>query len=162
MRSHTLVALALAAAACSSSDKTNASAGSSAGASSTGGGITFTPSLGVDLSTMKRTPSGAWYKDIVEGAGAPVSPGQQAAIHYDGHLPNGVRFDQNGPQDQPFAFPVGAGAVVKGFDEGVAGMKVGGKRLVVIPPELGYGPNANGPVPANATLVFTIELVAIR
>ena len=73
-----------------------------------------------------------------------------------------MRFDQNGPQDQPYAFPVGVGAVVKGFDEAVTGMKVGGKRLVVIPPELGYGSQANGPIPANSTLVFTLELVAIR
>jgi peptidylprolyl isomerase len=145
-------------AACGGSDSGN----SGNSGTSASGGITFVPSLGVDLSTMKKTTGGAWYKDVVEGAGAPAAPGQTVQIHYDGHLPNGVRFDQNSSTDQPYAFRAGMGEVVKGFDEGVLGMKVGGKRLVVIPPELGYGAQGNGPVPANATLVFTIELVGIR
>lgn len=127
-----------------------------------GSQVTFAPVLGVDLATMSKTPSGAWYKDLATGDGLAVGAGRRVAIHYDGRLPNGARFDVNGPTDQPFSFRVGMGDVVRGFDEGVVGMKVGGRRLVVIPPELGYGPQGNGPVPPNATLVFTIELVSAQ
>ena len=151
----TLCFTTLALSSCSSCEDDHAAAAG-------GSQITFAPVLGVDLATMAKTPSGAWYKDLTAGDGAPVGAGKHVAIHYDGRLPNGARFDVNGPTDQPFAFVLGVGAVVRGFDEGVAGMKVGGRRLVVIPPELGYGPQGNGPVPPNATLVFTIELVSAR
>lgn len=152
MRIAPIVLVAALIAACSSPDAKPAD-----------GTLTFTPSLGVDLKTMQKTPGGAWYKDLVQGAGAPIAQGQRALIHYDGHLPDGQRFDQNGPTDVPFGFHLGTGEVVRGFDEGVAGMRIGGKRLVVIPPELGYGAQGAPPaVPPNATLVFTIELVSIQ
>jgi FKBP-type peptidyl-prolyl cis-trans isomerase FkpA len=122
---------------------------------------TYAPSLGVDLGSMTRTPGGAYVRDLSPGTGEPVGAGQQVAIHYQGNLPNGTPFDANGPSDPPFVFRLGAGEVVPGFDEGVAGMRVGGRRQVVIPPALGYGAQGNGPIPANSILVFTIELVSV-
>jgi FKBP-type peptidyl-prolyl cis-trans isomerase len=123
---------------------------------------TFAPSLGVDLAVMTQTPRGAWIRDLTVGTGEPVTVGKEVAIHYAGSLPDGKQFDANGPADAPFVFRLGAGDVVPGFDEGVTGMRVGGKRQVVIPPALGYGAQANGPIPANAILVFTIDLVSAR
>jgi FKBP-type peptidyl-prolyl cis-trans isomerase FkpA len=123
---------------------------------------TFAPSLGVDVASLTKTPRGAYVRDLAPGSGEPVAAGQQVAIHYQGSLPNGQQFDANGSNDPPFVFRIGAGEVVPGFDEGVTGMRVGGKRLVVIPPELGYGSQPNGPIPANSILVFTIELVSVR
>ena len=123
---------------------------------------TFAPSLGVELGAMTRTPRGAWIRDLTVGAGEPVTAGKEVAIHYAGSLPDGTPFDTNGPSDAPYVFRLGAGEVVPGFDEGVTGMRVGGKRQVVIPPALGYGAEARGPLPANAILVFTIELVSAR
>lgn len=122
----------------------------------------FAPSLGVEPSAMTRTPRGAWIRDLTVGTGEPVSAGKMVAIHYAGSLPDGTQFDANGPADAPYVFRLGAGEVVPGFDEGVTGMRVGGKRQVVIPPVLGYGAEAHGPLPANAILVFTIELVSTR
>jgi peptidylprolyl isomerase len=91
-----------------------------------------------------------------------ISHAKVSRVVYVGTLPNGTRFDANGPSDPPYEFRLGAGEVVAGFDEGVTGMRVGGKRQVVIPPALGYGPQANGPIPANSVLVFTIDLVSAR
>lgn len=126
------------------------------------GAIAFAPALAVDLAAMSRTPGGARYRDLTPGTGEPVAPGALVAIHYAGNLPDGTPFDANGPSDPPYEFRLGAGEVVRGFDEAVTGMRVGGKRQVVIPPALGYGAQPNGPIPANAVLVFTIELVRAR
>ena len=123
---------------------------------------TFAPSLGVDLTAMRQTPRGAWVRDLTVGTGAEVGAGTQVAIHYVGTLPDGKQFDANGPTDQPFVFRINAGEVVPGFDEGVLGMKVGGRRQVIIPPALGYGAQGNGPIPGNSILVFTIELVRVQ
>lgn len=122
----------------------------------------FAPSLGVDLAAMTQTPRGAWIRDLTAGAGEPVAAGKEVSIHYAGRLPDWTPFDANGPADAPYVFRLGAGEVVAGFDEGVTGMRVGGTRLVVIPPSLGYGAQAHGPLPANAILVFTIDLVSAR
>lgn len=122
----------------------------------------FAPSLGVQLDSMTATPRGAYTRDLVVGTGDPVGSGQQVAIHYQGSLANGQQFDANGPADAPFEFRLGAGEVVPGFEEGVTGMRVGGRRQVIIPPALGYGAAANGPIPANSILVFTIELVSVK
>ena len=124
--------------------------------------ITFAPELAVDLTAMSRTPGGALYRDLTAGTGEPAAAGTLVAIHYAGNLPDGTPFDANGPSDPPYEFRLGAGEVVRGFDEAVTGMRVGGKRQVVIPPALGYGAQPNGPIPANAVLVFTIELVRAR
>ena len=120
---------------------------------------TFDPSLGVDLAAMRQTPRGVYVRDLTVGTGAEAVSGTQVAIHYIGRLADGKQFDANGPNDSPFVFRVNAGEVVPGFDEGVTGMKPGGRRQVVIPPALGYGARENGPIPANSILVFTIELV---
>lgn len=124
--------------------------------------ITYAPALGIDLAAMSRTPRGVLYRDLTPGTGEPVGAGKTVAIHYVGTLPDGTQFDANGPSDPPYEFPLGAGKVVPGFEEAVTGMKVGGKRQVVIPPALGYGAQANGPIPANSVLVFTIDLVSAR
>jgi peptidylprolyl isomerase len=127
---------------------------------SCGDDITFPPdfdsSLGINLDAMTRTPSGLYYQDLVVGTGAVASAGKSATVGYSGWLPNGINFDSGS-----FSFTVGVGQVVPGFDEGVVGMQVGGKRRLVIPPDLGYGDRANGPIPANSTLVFEIELQKI-
>ena len=124
--------------------------------------ITYAPALGVDPAAMSRTTRGVLYRDLTPGTGEPVGAGKLVAIHYAGTLTDGTQFDANGPSDPPYEFRLGAGEVVPGFDEAVTGMKVGGKRQVVIPPALGYGAQANGPIPANSVLVFTIDLVSAR
>src|SRR5437667_154904 len=116
----------------------------------------------VGLTAMRQTPRGAWVRDLTVGTGAEVGAGTQVAIHYVGTLPDGKQFDANGSTDQPFVFRINAGEVVPGFDEGVLGMKVGGRRQVIIPPALGYGAQGNGPIPGNSILVFTIELVRVQ
>jgi len=108
------------------------------------------------------TESGLTYEDISEGEGAAVEGGQTVSVHYTGWLTDGVKFDSSKDRDQPFQFPLGAGHVIKGWDEGVQGMKTGGVRKLMIPPQLGYGAHgAGGVIPPNATLVFEVELLDI-
>jgi FKBP-type peptidyl-prolyl cis-trans isomerase len=92
-----------------------------------------------------------------------AEPGQTAVVHYTGWLTDGTKFDSSRDRGQPFSFPLGGGQVIAGWDEGVAGMKVGGRRKLVIPSELGYGPMGSPPViPASATLVFDVELLDVK
>ena len=108
------------------------------------------------------TASGLQYWDIVVGTGATAAAGNLVSVHYTGWLTNGQKFDSSVDRGQPFSFPLGAGQVIKGWDEGVAGMKVGGKRQLRIPPELGYGAGgAGGVIPGNATLIFDVELLQV-
>ena len=108
----------------------------------------------------KTTSSGLEYWDIVVGKGATAVAGKDVRVHYTGWLTDGKKFDSSLDRGQPFVFPLGAGRVIKGWDEGVAGMKVGGKRQLRIPPELGYGARgAGGVIPPNATLIFDVELL---
>ncbi len=100
--------------------------------------------------------------DVVVGTGAEAKNGDAATVNYIGTLDDGTKFDSSYDRKQPLTFIVGAGKVIKGWDLGVLGMKVGGKRTLVIPPELAYGARANGPVPANATLHFTVELMGVN
>jgi peptidylprolyl isomerase len=108
------------------------------------------------------TPSGLQYVDIVEGTGAMPKAGQAVQVHYTGTLEDGTKFDSSLDRNQPFAFPIGTGRVIKGWDEGVMTMRVGGKRKLIIPPDLGYGARgAGGVIPPNATLIFDVELLRI-
>jgi len=108
------------------------------------------------------TPSGLEYWDIVVGTGATAVAGKPVKVHYTGWLTDGKKFDSSVDRGQPFGFALGAGQVIKGWDEGVAGMKVGGKRQLRIPPELGYGSRgAGGVIPPNATLIFDVELLEV-
>jgi peptidylprolyl isomerase len=109
------------------------------------------------------TPSGLRYQELQIGKGASPQRGQTAVVHYVGTLSNGQTFDSSYERNQPFRFRVGVGQVIKGWDEGIATMKVGGKRRLEIPPELGYGAQgAGGVIPPNATLYFDVELLAIQ
>jgi FKBP-type peptidyl-prolyl cis-trans isomerase FkpA len=113
---------------------------------------------------MITTPSGLQYEDTTVGGGAEAKPGQQVHVHYTGWLYNngqqGAKFDSSVDRNDPFAFTLGAGMVIKGWDEGVAGMKTGGKRTLIIPPQLGYGARgAGGVIPPHATLKFDVELL---
>ena len=108
------------------------------------------------------TASGLKYWDITPGTGDTAVKGQQVRVHYTGWLTDGKKFDSSVDRGEPFVFPLGAGRVIKGWDEGVAGMKIGGKRQLRIPPELGYGARgAGGDIPPNATLIFDVELLAV-
>jgi peptidylprolyl isomerase len=103
------------------------------------------------------------YEDIVVGTGASPQPGQEVTVHYTGTFEDGTKFDSSLDHGQPFKFKIGAGLVIKGWDEGVMTMKVGGKRKLVIPPHLGYGSQGAGNViPPNATLVFEVELLGVQ
>jgi FKBP-type peptidyl-prolyl cis-trans isomerase FkpA len=109
------------------------------------------------------TKSGLVYQDLKVGTGAEAKPGMTVTVDYTGWLTNGTKFDSSIERGRPFMFRLGAGQVIKGWDEGVAGMKVGGKRKLTIPPELGYGAaGAGGVIPPNATLIFDVELLHVQ
>ncbi len=122
--------------------------------------VAFDASLGIDLALMDRLPSGVYIQDIVVGEGVELeagSVGTEVDVAYQGWLKNGALFDQG-----EFGFSMGLGEVIPGFELGIVGMKVGGTRLVIIPPELAYGGNLVGSIPPGSILVFEVELVAIR
>jgi peptidylprolyl isomerase len=121
----------------------------------------------IDPATMTKTPSGLQYKDEVVGKGQMPGRGQSCSMHYTGWLwengKKGKKFDSSVDRGEPFLFACGAGEVIRGWDEGVATMKVGGKRLLLIPPSLGYGARgAGGVIPPNATLLFEVELLGLK
>ena len=106
---------------------------------------------------------GLKYTDEQVGTGAVATAGKTAVVHYTGWLLDGTKFDSSRDRNQPFSFPLGRGQVIKGWDEGVAGMKVGGKRTLTIPADLGYGARgAGGVIPPNATLKFEVELLDVK
>lgn len=108
------------------------------------------------------TASGLRYEDVKVGTGDTAESGKTVTVHYTGWLTDGKKFDSSKDRGQPFDFPLGGGRVIKGWDEGVRGMKVGGVRKLTIPPELGYGARgAGGAIPPNATLVFEVELLKV-
>ena len=113
--------------------------------------------------TTVTTESGLKYVDMVVGTGRQPEVGDTASVHYTGWLADGKKFDSSVDRKEPFSFRVGAGQVIKGWDEGVMGMKIGGKRKLTIPPQLGYGARgAGGVIPPNATLTFDVELLDLR
>ena len=108
------------------------------------------------------TPSGLTIEDLILGEGAAAAAGQSVTVHYTGWLTTGAKFDSSKDRNDPFVFHLGAGQVIRGWDEGVQGMLIGGKRKLTIPPELGYGARgAGGVIPPNATLVFEVELLGV-
>lgn len=110
-----------------------------------------------------KTPSGLQYRDEVVGTGDAPKTGQQVTVHYTGTLTNGTKFDSSRDRKQPFTFIIGVGQVIKGWDEGVMSMKVGGRRVLTIPSDLAYGSRgAAGVIPPNATLVFDVELLSVQ
>ena len=126
------------------------------------GDDSFAPELGVNLDTMTETASGLKYQDLVVGNGDEAQAGDSVSVHYTGWLKDGTKFDSSLDRNEPFVFHLGQGQVIPGWDEGVAGMRVGGQRKLVIPPELGYGDRgAGGVIPGGATLVFDVELLEI-
>jgi peptidylprolyl isomerase len=109
------------------------------------------------------TASGLKYVDLVEGDGPSPQPGQMTTVHYTGTLENGTKFESSLDSGKPYEFKIGTGAVIKGWDEGIMTMKAGGKRKLIIPPNLGYGPQGSPPkIPPNATMIFEVELLGIR
>jgi FKBP-type peptidyl-prolyl cis-trans isomerase FkpA len=124
--------------------------------------IPFASSLDVNLARMTKTPSGLYYRDIEVGTGLVVRAKMDVMVHYTGWLTNGVKFDSNGETDAPITVPVGRGRTIKGWDEGLQGMRVGGRRQLVVPSELGYGSERSGQIPADAVLVFDIHVVSAK
>ncbi len=122
---------------------------------------TFASSLGVDLAASTKLPSGVYYRDIGVGTGTAVSNGQQLSMRYTGWLANGSQFDSN-VNGNPFVFRLGAGTVIDGWDLGIQGMRVGGRRQLIIPSELGYGPGGNSGIPGNAVLVFIVDVLSAQ
>jgi len=112
---------------------------------------------------MAKTAGGVLYQDVEKGTGLEATPGHQVQVHYTGWLPNGRKFDSSHDRGTPLDFMLGAGQVIRGWDEGVAGMKIGGKRKLTIPANLGYGARgAGGVIPPNATLIFDVELLGVK
>jgi FKBP-type peptidyl-prolyl cis-trans isomerase len=149
MRGSTLALFALVLSACGGSDS--------------GGGAAAGGDFKVDSAALTKTASGLQYQDVTAGNGAEARDGQLAVVHYTGWLTDGTKFDSSRDRGEPFSFPIGAGQVIPGWDEGVAGMKVGGRRKLVIPSNLGYGDMGSPPViPPGATLVFDVELLDLK
>lgn len=128
------------------------------------GPVVCSPNLGVGLDTMTTTASGLQYQDLVVGDGVTAQPGDLVVVHYTGWLTDGTKFDSSVDRGDPFSFNLGAGQVIPGWDEGVSGMRVCGKRKLIIPPELAYGDAGagGGLIPPGATLEFDVELLEVK
>lgn len=159
-------ATALTLAACSTQPGDQATAGATADTTTAAAPAAAAP--GADSfavpAKLQRTPSGLQYAIDQEGTGPAAVRGQIVTVHYTGWLMNGTKFDSSRDRGMPYEFPLGGGRVIKGWDDGVAGMKVGERRTLVIPPELAYGSAGfgGGLIPPGATLVFKVELVGTR
>lgn len=125
--------------------------------------VYFDPSLNVDLAASTKTASGLYYRDLAVGTGAQVdtASGDSVGVRYTGWLRNAEQFDSNISAATPLRFKTGAGGIIAGFDEGVRGMRVNGRRQIIVPPNLGYGASGSGPIPPYSILVFEITLQAI-
>jgi FKBP-type peptidyl-prolyl cis-trans isomerase len=164
------VALALALAGCNSTTTTGGSSSSTSatGSSSTTSTTAAPPAAasGAEATASAKEitmPNGLKYVDLKVGDGQLAETGMTAQVHYTGWLTDGTKFDSSVDRGQPFSFKLGAGQVIRGWDEGVKGMRVGGKRKLTIPPDMGYGAaGAGGVIPPNATLVFDVELLGLQ
>ena len=121
---------------------------------------TYAPALGVNIGQMTRTASGLYVQTLVATSGAVADTGQTVSTYYVGYLTSGQQFDGNRGTGRPFTFVLGRGQVIKGWDEGIKGMRVGERRRLVVPPALGYGGRTQGTIPAGSALVFEIDLVS--
>jgi len=125
--------------------------------------LVYAPSLHVQMSGMIRAPGGLFYRDLVVGSGALAQPGSTVSAQYTGWLPNGHKIDSSRDRGKPYEFRLGAGQVIPGWDEGLAGMRAGGRRQLVVPAALAYGHAGYGEaIPPEAVLVFDVELVQVR
>lgn len=123
---------------------------------------TFAPSQGLLEDGTSMSAQNLVIQDIKEGDGAEATPGKTLTVHYVGTFPNGAQFDSSRDSGQPFQFVLGAGSVIRGWEQGLIGMRVGGVRKLTTPPELGYGARQFGPIPPNSTLVFEVELLEVK
>ncbi len=124
--------------------------------------VTYAASLGIDLTTFQKTAAGVYYKDVTPGTGAVVGASDSVSVGYTGWLTDGTQFDSNtGAGGTPFNFRLGKGTVIKGWDDAVPGIRVGGTRKLVIPSQLAYGTTGNSRIPGNAILVFSVTALKI-
>lgn len=124
--------------------------------------INYAPSLDVNFARMSKTPGGVYYRDIELGNGPVIKARDDLKVHYTGWLTNGVQFDANTNDQPPLTVPFGRGRVIKGWDEGLVGMRVGGRRQLIVPSELGYGSAHAGVIPPDAVLVFDIRILSAK
>jgi FKBP-type peptidyl-prolyl cis-trans isomerase FkpA len=156
MRSIRIAAAALVLAACSSTTEVDLRWADPAT-------IDYAPQLGVDLLQMERRPSGLYVQDLEVGPGTVAVAGNTVVVHYTGWLPDGTVFDSSYEREKPLSFMLGVGLVIRGWDEGLVGMRVGGRRRLVVPPSLGYGrPGSPPAIPPLATLVFDVHMINVQ
>jgi FKBP-type peptidyl-prolyl cis-trans isomerase FkpA len=125
--------------------------------------VTYAPALGVDLTAMNRSESGLYTQDLVVGTGIEATNGRLLEMDYSGWLPDGTLFDTSTRAGRtPITFTLGQGRLIRGWEEGVVGMRVGGKRRLILPSELGYGESGSGIIPPNSVLIFDVELLSAR
>jgi FKBP-type peptidyl-prolyl cis-trans isomerase FkpA len=124
--------------------------------------LPFADKLNVDFAKMTKTKLGVYVRDLELGTGPLVQAGQNLSVRYSGSLNNGTEFDKVGPGEKPITFKLGRRQVIQGWDDGIVGMRVGGRRQLVIPPDLGYGQERSGKIPGDATLVFVIEIIGAK
>ena len=123
---------------------------------------TFASGLNVDLTASTKTTSGLYIRDITVGTGNAATTGSTVSVYYAGYLSSGQLFDSRSSPSNPFAVVLGTNSVIKGWEEGLIGMKVGGARQLIIPPSLAYGPSGYNTIPPNAVLVFNVQLVGLQ
>lgn len=123
---------------------------------------TYAPELNVELDRMQRVEGGLHYEDVREGTGTVAQQGRTVVVHYTGWLPDGTQFDSSHDRGEPLDVVLGQGRVIRGWDEGIVGMREGGLRRLVIPHGMAYGAGGMGPIPPRATLVFDVELLEVR
>lgn len=155
-------ALSLAVAGCKESTQQTTSTSSES--TSMSAGATTTPTPAATGGKVHKLASGLQYEDVVVGSGTMAEPGMNVSVHYTGRLTNGTEFDSSVNSGKPLKFQLGSGYVIPGWEEGIKGMRIGGKRKLTVPPDMGYGKTGtpDGVIPPNATLVFDIELIDVK